>query len=105
MESPAVTGPGSGMLCDLSRTSVLDGHRPTPPSRATQGAIVSARRRAPRIEDMRAQFLTASDPDHAVPPELLRSWRRSQEALGVPANVRDGARVHEALRAKRPPQR
>ncbi len=46
---------------------------------------------------MRAQFLTASDPDHAVPPELLRSWRRSQEALGVPANVRDVPRVDEDL--------
>ncbi|OBF41033.1 Fis family transcriptional regulator [Mycobacterium sp. ACS1612] len=58
---------------------------------------MSARRRAPRIEDIRAQFLTSSDPDHAVPPELLRSWRRSQEALGVPANVRDVPRVDEDL--------
>lgn len=51
----------------------------------------------PRIEDMRAQFLTAADPGQAVPAHLLQSWLRSKEALGVPANVRDVPRVDEDL--------
>lgn len=58
---------------------------------------MSTRRGAPRIEDMRAQFLTAADPGQAVPTDLLQSWLRSKEALGVPANVRDVPRVDEDL--------
>ena len=58
---------------------------------------MSTQRGTPRIEDMRAQFLTAADPGQAVPADLLQSWLRSKEALGVPANVRDVPRVDEDL--------
>jgi len=58
---------------------------------------VSTWQGAPRIEDMRAQFLTAADPGQAVPADLLQSWLRSKQALGVPANVRDVPRVDEDL--------
>lgn len=58
---------------------------------------MSARPTGSRLEELRAQFLTASDPDLAVPPDLLESWRRSKSALGAPANVRDVPRVDEEL--------
>jgi transcriptional regulator of acetoin/glycerol metabolism len=58
---------------------------------------VSARPSGTRLEELRAQFLTASDPDLAVPPDLLESWLRSKSALGAPANVRDVPRVDEDL--------
>lgn len=58
---------------------------------------MSARPSGSRLEELRAQFLTASDPDLAVPPDLLESWLRSKSALGAPANVRDVPRVDEDL--------
>ncbi|WP_234792300.1 sigma-54-dependent Fis family transcriptional regulator [Mycolicibacterium brisbanense] len=63
----------------------------------TQGVVVSARRNAARIEDIRAQFLTAAEPGRAVPAELLDSWLRSKQALGAPANVRAVPQVDEDL--------
>jgi len=59
--------------------------------------FVSARPSGSRIEEIRAQFLTASDAGQAVPPELLQSWLRSKSALGAPDNVRDVPRVDEDL--------
>lgn len=58
---------------------------------------MSVRPSGSRIEELRAQLLTASDPGQAVPPDLLQSWLRSQNALGAPANVRDVPRVDEDL--------
>ncbi len=58
---------------------------------------MSTRPSGSRLEELRAQFLTASDPDLAVPPDLLESWLRSKSALGAPANVRDVPRVDEDL--------
>jgi sigma-54 dependent transcriptional regulator, acetoin dehydrogenase operon transcriptional activator AcoR len=58
--------------------------------------FVSARPSGSRIEELRAQFLTASD-TQAVPPDLLESWLRSKSALGAPDNVRDVPRVDEEL--------
>ncbi len=58
---------------------------------------MSIRPSGSRLEELRAQFLTASDPDLAVPPDLLESWLRSKSALGAPANVRDVPRVDEDL--------
>jgi transcriptional regulator of acetoin/glycerol metabolism len=59
--------------------------------------VVSVRRGGSRIEEIRAQFLTASDAGQAVPTELLESWLRSKSALGAPANVRNVPRVDEDL--------
>jgi len=59
--------------------------------------MVSTRRNEARIEDIRAQFLTASEPGRAVPADLLESWVRSKAALGTPANVRDVPQVDEDL--------
>lgn len=56
---------------------------------------MSARPSGSRLEELRAQVLTASDPSQAVPPDLLESWLRSKSALGMPANVRDVPRVDE----------
>lgn len=53
------------------------------------------RRSGPRIEDIRAQFLTSAD--QAVPAAVLESWLRSTSALGAPGNVRDVPRVDEDL--------
>src|SRR3954463_15754489 len=58
---------------------------------------VSERRRGSRLEELRAEILTASDPDRAVPAGLLESWLRSKNALGAPGNVRDVPRVDEDL--------
>ena len=58
---------------------------------------MSARPSGSRIEEIRAQFLTASDAGQAVPPDLLQSWLRSKSALGAPDNVRDVPRVDEDL--------
>lgn len=58
---------------------------------------MSVRPTGSRIEEIRAQFLTASDAGQAVPTELLESWLRSKSALGAPANVRDVPRVDEDL--------
>lgn len=58
---------------------------------------MSVRPTGSRIEEIRAQFLTASDAGQAVPRELLESWLRSKSALGAPANVRDVPRVDEDL--------
>ncbi|WP_234820619.1 sigma-54-dependent Fis family transcriptional regulator [Mycolicibacterium goodii] len=63
----------------------------------TQGVMVSTRRNEARMEDIRAQFLTASEPGLAVPADLLESWVRSKAALGTPANVRDVPQVDEDL--------
>lgn len=58
---------------------------------------MSVRPSGARLEELRAQLLTASDPGQAVPPDLLESWLRSKNALGAPANVRDVPRVDEDL--------
>jgi len=58
---------------------------------------VSERTRGSRLEELRAEILTASDPDRAVPAGLLESWLRSKNALGAPGNVRDIPRVDEDL--------
>lgn len=58
---------------------------------------MSTRRNEARIEDIRAQFLTESEPGRAVPADLLESWVRSKVALGAPANVRDVPQVDEDL--------
>ncbi|MET0896606.1 MAG: helix-turn-helix domain-containing protein [Mycobacterium sp.] len=58
---------------------------------------MSVRPSGSRLEELRAQFLTASEPGLAVPPDLLESWLRSKSALGAPANVRDVPRVDEDL--------
>lgn len=58
---------------------------------------VSERPRGSRLEELRAEILTASDPDRAVPAGLLESWLRSKNALGAPGNVRDVPRVDEDL--------
>ncbi|NYD68111.1 sigma-54-dependent Fis family transcriptional regulator [Agromyces atrinae] len=51
---------------------------------------------AARIEDVKADFLAAAS--HAnVRPDLLDSWRRSHDAIGVPENVRDVSHVDEAV--------
>ncbi|MFF9346273.1 sigma-54-dependent Fis family transcriptional regulator [Streptomyces sp. NPDC014734] len=47
------------------------------------------------IHTLKDAWLTGSTDRMGVAPELLRSWQRSREALGVPANVREVPHVAE----------
>lgn len=58
---------------------------------------MSVRDSDPDIHELKAGWLSGEIGDKAMTPGLLRSWERSREALGVPANVREVPHVAEEL--------
>jgi transcriptional regulator of acetoin/glycerol metabolism len=52
---------------------------------------------ANRVQKVKDDFLAADALTKSLNPELLRSWQRSKDAIGVPANIRDVPRVDDDL--------
>ncbi|MEX0426454.1 sigma-54-dependent Fis family transcriptional regulator [Nocardioides sp. DS6] len=58
---------------------------------------MSVRFDTPHVQELKAEWLSGETGRVGVAPGLLRSWERSRDALGVPANVRDVPYVAEDL--------
>ncbi|QJU55878.1 Fis family transcriptional regulator [Herbiconiux sp. SALV-R1] len=50
-----------------------------------------------RVQKVKDDFLAADALTKTLNPELLKSWQRSKDAIGVPANIRDVPRVSDEL--------